>query len=151
MSARAAVLALALLCAGCAFQPSTASGPVAIRGALRTPSAPLTYGWVMVTATSPGPQAWGAQIGPKTDASGSHVAVWEWLGCSVPFDAHASCVGSVFLRLEPLEPGSVHEYEIDRTPQGWALRADGRTEAVFPLGIGQGYATQSDTGERTAA
>ena len=118
MKPRKLLLFLPLILASCSIsQPLT------------TPSTPLTYGWVMVDNGL----SWGVQIGPKTDAAGSHVAVYAWSGCT-DWTSEFHCTYHFFARYETVTPGSAHDYAIIWGPGGWHLSYDGREVAVISVG-----------------
>jgi hypothetical protein len=95
-----------------------------------TPTAPLTYSWVMAHHW----KDWGVQIGPKTDGAGTHVAVYGWQGCSSNSIPRTPCAWQWFQEYQALTPGSVHTYSIALGPQGWVLSCDGIALATLNPG-----------------
>ena len=128
------VLVLAFLLTGCISQTLT------------TPTTPLTYAWVMAHSPDPGGRAWGVQIGPKVDGSGSHVAVYAWTDCPVS----GACGWEFFREYQVVTPGSVHDYAITWTANGWVLSADGVAIVTLNVGTPNGAVYESASEHTTS-
>lgn len=125
------VVVAALLLAGC----------TSYQADLPTPGTPLTYGWVMAHHY----QDWGVQIGPKTDANGTHVAVYAWIGC------YPGCSYEYFHEYDALVPGSVHRYQLLWNGTAWEAKYDGRIMATMNLGSPPSAVYEINYGEHTSA
>ncbi len=93
-------------------------------------------------------QNWGVQIGPKTDGSGTHVAVYAWLQCA---PAYTPCTYWYFHEYDALAPGSVHNYSLTWNGTGWEARYDGKLEATMMLGGPDTAIFETDCCERTSS
>lgn len=130
----AVVGTLAAACAPSAPPPATPS----ITRTLTTPTTPLTYGWVMIHNGD----AWGVQIGPKNDGSGTHVAVYAWQNCQT------TCVWEFFREYDALAPGSQHTYSVVWN-NGWHLSYDGHVLVTLNPGGPTSAVTESNCCEHT--
>lgn len=91
-------------------------------------------------------QNWGVQIGPKVDSGGTHVAVYAWRDCD---DTYHNCAWWFFQPYQALTPGSIHNYSVTWTPNGWALSADG--QVLVTLNPGSADPIYEQGSEHTAS